>query len=114
MEKFKARKEKAKKLRQKQQSKRPVFKVGVVHHKVYSPVSTPGPSEPARTGKICKTIQKPSPPKRITRATEKRLAAKAAAEAQAAQLAKRPRAAPKSKAKQKPIEPVSTFFFFFN
>lgn len=111
LEKFKERKDREKKLRQKQSSKRPAFKVGVVHHKVYSPVSTPGPSEPSKTGRICKSVQKPSPAKRITRATEKRLAAKAAAEAQKEQLAKRQKAvASKSKVKQESKEPVSAVF----
>ncbi|XP_014220239.1 uncharacterized protein LOC106648078 isoform X1 [Trichogramma pretiosum] len=68
--------------RRKQQEKKkakPVFKVGVVHHKVYSP-PTIKDTEPM-TGKLCKshksTLSEESHPKKITRATEKRLAVKA-------------------------------------
>ncbi|XP_077257421.1 uncharacterized protein LOC143894720 isoform X2 [Temnothorax americanus] len=57
--------------------KKPAFKVGIVHHSLYSPVSKSDVSI-ARTPKPQKTEHPNHIQKRITRATEKRLLAKAA------------------------------------
>lgn len=73
-----------------QRTKKPVFKVGIPHHRFYSPIasektkSKPGPchEKGARKAKL-----QPSPPKRITRATQKRLEAKKAAMASASKAA---------------------------
>ncbi|XP_008546517.1 disks large-associated protein 5 isoform X2 [Microplitis demolitor] len=54
--------------------KKPAFKVGIPHHKIYSPKST-DPPLPHQHGKK-KLPKKESPVKRITRATAKRLEAK--------------------------------------
>ena len=66
-----------KKLADKKKAK-PAFKVGVVHHKIYSPPLNKEPVPPPPP-KLCKTREfHPEPlPKRVTRATEKRLAVKA-------------------------------------
>ncbi|XP_043268350.1 uncharacterized protein [Venturia canescens] len=71
--------EKALKKKLEQRKKKPAFKVGVVHHHFYSPVqdekskAKPIPCH----GKGARRIKpQPSPPKRITRATLKRLEAK--------------------------------------
>lgn len=67
-----------KKLLEKKKAK-PVFKVGVVHHRVYSPLTNKEPV-PLPPPKLCKTkelSETETVPKRVTRATEKRLALKA-------------------------------------
>jgi hypothetical protein len=63
-------------LQEKKRAK-PVFKVGVVHHRMYSPPLTKNPllipvPKPCRN----KETQSELPTKRVTRATEKRLAIK--------------------------------------
>ena len=68
LEKWKAEREKRKKVEQRTK-KRP-FIVGVVHHKIYSPITTATPVNTL-------TTTSKSLPKRITRATEKRLMNKA-------------------------------------
>ncbi|XP_003427646.1 uncharacterized protein LOC100678745 [Nasonia vitripennis] len=67
-------------LQEKKRAK-PAFKVGVVHHRVYSPPLTKDPVPPP-PAKLCKSKEihhhnPEPPPKRVTRATEKRLAVKA-------------------------------------
>ncbi|XP_012248514.1 disks large-associated protein 5 [Bombus impatiens] len=68
LEKWKAEREKRKKVEQRTK-KRP-FIVGVVHHKIYSPITTTTPVNTL-------TTTSKSLPKRVTRATEKRLMNKA-------------------------------------
>ncbi|XP_033349935.1 disks large-associated protein 5-like [Bombus vosnesenskii] len=68
LEKWKAEREKRKKVEQRTK-KRP-FIVGVVHHKIYSPITTTTPVNTL-------TTTSKSVPKRVTRATEKRLMNKA-------------------------------------
>ncbi|KAJ8683441.1 hypothetical protein QAD02_019233 [Eretmocerus hayati] len=73
------REERNKKKLQEKKKAKPVFKVGVVHHKVYSPPLNKEPA-PLPPPKLCKSKEIPfqsPPPKRVTRATEKRLAVKA-------------------------------------
>lgn len=68
--------------------KKPVFKVGIVHHSFYSPV-TKCNTVPTTTVKSSNQIKHPNDTKkRITRATEKRLLAKAKAAAQKAAVAR--------------------------
>ncbi|XP_012283360.1 uncharacterized protein LOC105701300 isoform X2 [Orussus abietinus] len=64
-----------------QRHKKPVFKVGIVHHKLYSPpIKMEDNTSTNQSTRLCKCIPaKPGLPQRITRATQKRLAAKAAA-----------------------------------
>ncbi|XP_033185998.2 uncharacterized protein LOC117154809 [Bombus vancouverensis nearcticus] len=68
LEKWKAEREKRKKVEQR--TKKQPFIVGVVHHKIYSPVTTTTPVNTL-------TTTSKSLPKRVTRATEKRLMNKA-------------------------------------
>ncbi|KAG7210963.1 hypothetical protein KM043_016335 [Ampulex compressa] len=80
--KWKVEREKLRKLELKK--KKPAFKVGIVHHKLYSPLTkdvTPIPSN---------STKPPSPAKRITRATEKRLLAKTIGEASQKNVTKIP------------------------
>jgi len=67
-----------KRLLEKKRAK-PAFKVGVVHHRIYSP-PTIKESTPLPSVKLCKSkeiSQTENVPKRVTRATERRLALKA-------------------------------------
>ena len=73
---------------------KPPFKVGVVHHRIFSPPplsSSDGPScsHSHLHSSVRSRIQQTAPVKRITRVTEKRLAAKAAARAAAKAAEKR-------------------------
>ncbi|XP_006614557.1 disks large-associated protein 5-like isoform X1 [Apis dorsata] len=71
LKKWKAERERQRKIEQ-QKKKRP-FVVGIVHHKIYSPINNCNVPL-TKTTKTCEPI-----PKRITRATEKRLMSKAIA-----------------------------------
>ncbi|KAK0078855.1 hypothetical protein PV326_009090 [Microctonus aethiopoides] len=74
LQKWKAERNLKKKLEAK--NKQPVFKVGVPHNNLFSPSSDlPVVHCHRKRNKECKHNQ-PTPPKRVTRATEKRLAAK--------------------------------------
>ncbi|KAK0159513.1 hypothetical protein PV327_011001 [Microctonus hyperodae] len=74
LQKWKAERNLKKKLESK--NKQPVFKVGVPHSNLFSPSSnSPVVHCHRKKNKECKHNQ-PTPPKRVTRATEKRLAAK--------------------------------------
>ncbi|XP_076753744.1 uncharacterized protein LOC143425093 [Xylocopa sonorina] len=68
LQKWKAERDKRRK--QEKYKKKQPFVVGIIHHKLYSPISQERPVVPKN---VC-----PSVPKRITRATEKRLMNKAA------------------------------------
>ncbi|XP_023245117.1 uncharacterized protein LOC106636922 [Copidosoma floridanum] len=72
--------ERARKKIQEKKNLKPAFKVGVVHHRIYSPPLNKN-SVPVPPTKLCKSKdaqhEEQQPPKRVTRATEKRLAAKA-------------------------------------
>ncbi|XP_028525639.1 disks large-associated protein 5-like isoform X2 [Apis cerana] len=70
LKKWKAEREKQRKIEQKKK-KRP-FVVGIVHHKIYSPINNCNAVPVTKTTKTCEPV-----PKRITRATEKRLMNKA-------------------------------------
>ena len=62
------------------EKKKPIFKVGIVHHNQYysPPFSKPKAAEPCHSRACYKEKHIPTPPKRITRATQKRLDAKRA------------------------------------
>lgn len=68
--------------------KKPVFKVGIVHHSFYSPVTKCNTVSPTTVKSSNQTTQPNETQKRITRATEKRLLAKAAATKLKATVAK--------------------------
>lgn len=79
LKKWKA--EKALQKRIEAKNKKPVFKIGVPHHNFYSP-TTKDPPKPHCHRHVKKEV--PSEPKKISRATERRLALKAQAAAAAA------------------------------
>ncbi|XP_066584025.1 putative autophagy-related protein 11 [Prorops nasuta] len=75
LQKWKLEKARLKQLEQR--SKKPVFKVGIVHHNIYSPATK---DKSLTCNHTCKQIKvEPSPRKRVTRATEKLRQAKAIA-----------------------------------
>nr|XP_034189843.1 uncharacterized protein LOC117608589 [Osmia lignaria]XP_034189844.1 uncharacterized protein LOC117608589 [Osmia lignaria] len=74
--KWKAEREKRRKLEQ--MKKKPPFVVGVVRHKIHSPISNQSALQPVTRKMVRNQTEPPaSPPKRVTRATEKRLMNKA-------------------------------------
>lgn len=70
LKKWKAERERQRKIEQKKKKK--PFVVGIVHHKIYSPINNCNAVPVTKTTKTCEPV-----PKRITRATEKRLLNKA-------------------------------------
>lgn len=82
--------------------KKPVFKVGIVHHNFYSPVRDKVQKKTQRCHPRAGQKEKaqPTPPKRITRATQKRLEAKNLASALSSATNS------KSKVSPKPLRPV--------
>ncbi|XP_012285619.1 uncharacterized protein LOC105702548 [Orussus abietinus] len=108
LSKWKAERELRRKLEQ--IKKKPAFKVGVVHHKYYSP-PVPSKTKRHKEGLISPRPQKISPPRRITRATEKRLAAKLAkARTQNVQRIKSPVIAVETKTRNQSFAPPNHQF----
>ncbi|XP_012140362.2 uncharacterized protein LOC100880148 [Megachile rotundata] len=75
LKRWKEERERRKKIEQ--IKKKPPFKVGVVHHKIYSPVTSDQPVTSITTHEKARNQTAAAVPKRITRATEKRLMRKA-------------------------------------
>lgn len=74
--KWKTERERRRKLEQ--MKKKPPFVVGVVRHKIHSPISNQSVPQRVTRRMVCnQTKPSASPPKRVTRATEKRLINKA-------------------------------------
>ncbi|XP_029040026.2 uncharacterized protein LOC114874683 [Osmia bicornis bicornis] len=74
--KWKVERERRRKLEQ--MKKKPPFVVGVVRHKIHSPISNQSALQPVTRRMVRnRTVTPASPPKRVTRATEKRLMNKA-------------------------------------